>query len=211
MTPSKILWASVANVVHADREIAALRRSLEDMLKGMKSVQRCEHTRTWDKLVSEPEGLVDTYWYEVYELFRRPTRGPAPSMGTLTVAYSLWREEDMVEGSWIGARQAKLYVGFDPGRFKADQYWVDDLCLDGSGSPLNEGMVAVAPCLWEHDPKPSGVPLTSRSWFFCVPLDAINSSEDLSREIVSPLDRILGGDAPERAFSETKDVFRSVA
>lgn len=211
MRPAEVLWSSIANVVHADREIAALRRSLEEGLGTMRSVYRWDAAGVEGSLGSEPDHWVDTCWYMVYELRRPPTRGRAPSLGTLTVAYSLWRQEDEVDGSWIGARQAKLYVGFDPNRFTAEWYWRDDLCLDGSGRPTNKNIVAVAPCLWEHDPPSSDKPYSRRSWFFCVPLDALNSPEDLSREVLEPLDRLLEGASPEETFAETTGVFRVTA
>lgn len=208
MKPSEVLWTSAANLVRADREIAALRLSLEEGFARMRSVHECRKANVSGSLRSEPNYWVDTYWYEVYLLHRKPTRGPAPFLGTLTVAYSLWREDE-VEGSWHGAQESKLYVGFDPKKLTAESYWSnEDLCLNGTGRPIIESVAAVAPCLWEYNPQPAELPFSMRSWFFGVPLDTINSVDDLSREIIEPADRLLEGRTPNEAFADARDVYK---
>jgi hypothetical protein len=176
------VWQSFDNVHRAVTELDALSRAVGELIEAgeLGSVR----IGTWnsDNISDEGNWLV-SYYLETTSLYEGRN-----TLGTLSLGWSLRRNEDLHGSEWAEARTAKLYVGIAP---RAKAWSTDDLFIDGSRqSPKAK---ADDTGLWT-DPEDVG------RWFFAVRLLSLCSREDLKREVVGPLRKLLRNDNSTAAF-----------
>ena len=208
------VWQTVENMRQIGDSIQSLFSVLELELRGVNCFRGVE-----DITPKNADSWVGSGWcaaseYGVYKLTRKTSRpGRPPVIGAISVRIEIWRDVDDDSSSiseWPYKKTPLIYVGFDP---KQDEYW-DETCLylDHQGRPEQncEGMSicasAEASWLWEwrNADNGGGGAWYERSWFFVVPLFAINNRKDVEVNIVAPVKALLGGTSPCDAFRETK-------
>jgi hypothetical protein len=189
---SDVLWQSFGNVVRAGIEADALLEAVEAAL-GITDFPPFEiGIEDWhDETLEDELEWVTTYvlWsYRIYE--RKPRRA---SRGMLALAVSFYRNEDMARGGWNGARQAKFYVGMAP---SAKAWTAETLVLDGAGA--SSVAKPISSWRWCTAAEPS----LAAPWFFCVRLAALQSRQDIVREIITPFVHLLRGVEDAVAFQD---------
>jgi len=182
------LWQSFANASTSAGEAEAVQAAIETAVfeGALGNVRASDEKWAYDYWWDDYE-WVRSYWIQSIRIRDAAARGSA--RGMLSVAISFFRPEDRAGDGWIGGRRAKLYVGVAP-TIKA---WdATSLLVDGSGrSDLAEVRDRYR---WSRIDTPT-------AWFFCVALDAIDSRETLTREVLQPLAALLRGEDEEAAFA----------
>ncbi len=185
------LWTSYANAMRAGSEVDALMGALDELLIDELGEQRIDERTRDDQGLDEEQDWVESYGLVSHEIVLK--RGRSPKRGRIEYAVSLWRKEDERGTAWMGARQSKLYVAYVPP--KAEGWFPDTLLVDGNGeSPEARPMSTRR---WTSNR--SG--LMAGAWFFCVRLLALQSREDLMREVVNPLRLMMRGVDEDLAFA----------
>jgi hypothetical protein len=187
------LWQSFENVYRAASELDSLVAAIEDLLEAgeLGSVRIGE----WgEDNISDEGDWVLTYYLETVRLWRRRR-----SLGTLSLGFSLRRNEDLHGSGWEEARTAKLYVGFAP---TTDAWSTDDLFIDGSG--ISPSAQQGTGGLWTDPANPE-------RWFFVVRMIELCSRHDLRREVLNPLRLLLDGKSAEEAFKEARFLLHGIS
>ena len=123
----------------------------------------------------------------------------------------LWREVAGRETPWEHAKQPLIYVGFSPG----NDYWSDDMALDGLGSPTwyPDGEVDPQtenyPYLWTWNGKDKDR-WSLRDWFFVLQLCSIECREDIENEIMAPLRSLLADNGDTNMAFDGKRALRTI-
>ena len=206
---SDAVWQTVENMRQIGDSIESLYSVLELELRGVNCFRSVEYITP-----RNAESWVGSGWccaseYRVYKLTRM-TSGPGrpPVLGAITVGIELWRDVDDDSSSiseWPYKKTPLVYVGFDPDQ---EDYWDGThLLLDqyGKAKDPNIGALDEARWLWEWRNTDNGDDgaWSTRSWFFFMPLRAINNRQDVEVNIVAPVKALLGGTPPCDAFRET--------
>lgn len=182
------LWQSFANANRASLEanavISAFQSAIDEGALGQVRPSDDEWSQDgW----SDDEDWVASYSIESIRI--REFRPGGVARGTLAMAVSFFRPEDLAGESWPGARLAKLYVGVAP----TNAAWnVDSLVVDGGGR--SDVAAPLGKFLWMRPESKQA------AWFFCVKLAAIDSRETLEREVLRPLARLLASPPSDAAF-----------
>lgn len=184
------LWQSFANAnraaLEAEAVIAAFQQAIEEGELG--PIRPSDEEWGQDGWTDEEDWVAS---YSIESIRIREHRVGGAARGTLAIAVSFFRAEDLAGDRWPGARLAKLYVGVAP----TNTAWsVDTLFIDGGGQ--SDVAAPAGKYLWARPDAKRG------AWFFCVALSAIDSRAALSREVLTPLARLLAGDPPDSAFDD---------
>jgi hypothetical protein len=209
MTDTDPLWLSFSNCVKAATHIEVLTTELEELLTTKDGSAGFSLDKYNDEgaIASTPDYVTHYYWWS-YPMRARGGPGRPGRMGYLYVAISFWREEDedQPDQQWEGARAAKLYVGFSPTEIgnEISKYMV----VNGSGRALDA--MVLPPHVWAYFENGKDIAWSKRQFFFCVRLAQLESRDDLAREIVQPLNRLLSnpGILQEEAFAGTRACLR---
>lgn len=192
MQVSETIWSSAANLVQAGYEITAIITELE--LQLSKHNELFSYKYDGDEENNEG-GCVSNKYYFWGKLIDKGKR--SIPFGFLTYGFSLWREEDGIGNDWAGARDAKIYVGFDT----VDGGGWDESCLfikgDGKGLDDNYKRASNSPYIWEEvvvDEENTNQSWRDKAWFYVLPLSKINNKEDISSKLISPVRMLLSGD-----------------
>ena len=200
-TVGRAIWQTLENMRALDRDIPAL---WNDILEALKKIDGIDHIDEIGKSSREhPNGWAFISEYGVYAL--RIGRRNARPLGAVTIQIELGREAAGTPW-WQHAREPIVYVGFEP---DAGDAWDGvGLGIDADGQPVGGEYITLAePMLWEWDrDRSSPRPWAERSWFYCVPLAAIEDRDRIRHEITGPLEALLQGKAPEQAFLGTSVV-----
>lgn len=189
-----MLWQSFANCHSASEEAEALQEAIETAVAecALGQVRQSDDEWTYSYGPDEGEGWLTSY--SVQSIRIREVGLPARARGTLSIGISFYRPEDRAGDDWPGGRRAKLYVGVAP----TPKAWdADSLLVDGSGR--SEIVAPVSSYRW-------GRPSSSDAWFFCLALDAIDSREALTRDVMGPLRTLLAGGDEQTAFAECRSL-----
>ena len=202
------VWQTVENMRQIGDSIESLYSVLESELKGANCFRSVE-----DITPRNADSWVGSNWCAasecgVYKLTRMTSSGRPPVLGAITVRIELWRDVDDDSSSmseWPYKKTPLIYVGFDPNQ---DDYWdKTNLLVDqyGKANDPNIGALNEARWLWEWGNTNNGDDgaWCTRSWFFFMPLCAINNRQDVEVNIVAPVKALLGGRPPCDAFCET--------
>jgi hypothetical protein len=190
---SDTLWNSFSNATKAFTEAEALLEALGESLSSMPG------TPVDPGLAEEDWNEGD--WVTGYYLNDFPlARNRLKLRGTVSAAVSFWRAEDEVGAGWEGAQLAKLYVGFAP----APRCWGrDTLYVTGSGAA--DHLQRLSGHRW------AGIGSMANSWLFCARLHDLQSRDDLQREIVVPMQKLLAGVADSEAFAHCRSSLKPPA
>ncbi|MBB6122937.1 hypothetical protein [Sphingobium subterraneum] len=183
------IWLSIANSKRIFDEADALAEALQDCLAEVRPAIEPE---TFYEEGYEPDEWTTTA-YLLAHLVRK-TPGLPASGGHVTFLISLWRPEDEQGVSWSAARQAKLYVGFQPSA-RVDGWTMETLCIDGDGNSIKAK--PGSDFLWHG----TGSETMRRAWFFCVRLAGLENRDEVRREIIDPLTRLFANVPEKEAFA----------
>lgn len=173
------VWQSIENMRLLEPSLSSFWGVIDDQLREGEFFASVEQT-------SEGESTTENGWcsyseYAIYSLRKRHTETRRVRFfGELSVRIELWREVE--EGSssvWSYSKSPLIYVGFTPTRNDA---WDEELMyLDQHGCPGQDDNICIledSPWLCEYwigdDDDDDNEDWNTRSWFFAVPLGAIN-------------------------------------
>ena len=202
------VWQTVENMRQIGDSIESLFSVLELELRGVNCFRNVEDITPNNADIWVGSGWCAASEYRVYKLTRKTSRpGRPPVIGAITVRIELWRDVDDDSSSiseWPYKKTPLIYVGFDPDQ----DYWDETLLIVdqyGKANAPNIGAPNEARWLWEWRNTDSGDDgaWSTRSWFFFMPLRAINNRQDVEVNIVAPVRALLGGTPPCDAFRET--------
>lgn len=212
----EIMWQTVENMNKIGNSIESLYGTLESEFRRSGYFHIVTH-------LSSEDTLVDSQWcYDsecrVYELTKtfKGRRGRKPILGAVTVRIELWRDVSSDNSiKWEYRKTPLIYVGFSP---KDYGYWSqNDLYLDQYGHPMRSDDFKICssediPWLWEcmgvnDSDDPNSCTWSEYSWFFVVPLCAIENRKDVKLNIINPIRKLLiDGSSPCEAFDETNAI-----
>lgn len=193
------IWKSVRNISRAGLEIDAIEASLQEKIES--SDIGYQHKKS-DNIENFYVTKAFCFWGEIASSDKRK-KNP---LGYLTYSFSLWRDEDDTGTTWPEAKQAKIYVGY--ASFEVGSWSNEDLFLDGDAhNPDVTHLRGENSSLWEWSGKEetNTEPWNRRSWFYVVPLDAINSQKDIDVNLVTPVVKLLkdGKANPDEVLGKT--------
>ena len=191
------IWKSTRNIIRTNFEIDAIIKVLQEKLGNIGAGYQHDSSKSQENFHA-PKFFI--FWGNI--LSGDETR--ETPLGCLTYIFSLWREEDEAGDSWAGATQAKIYVGY--ATYDAGGWGWDDLVLNGDGDHPFDGTISrQPPYLWidRGDGDCDDKPWDLRSWFYVVPLAAINTPDDVGVNLVDPVAALLDRKNQEGAFANT--------
>lgn len=196
-TAGEIIWRSADNLLRFAEQFDAfwdkLCRMASDFRDDQQPVLRLTDLEVED-LDSGNAWLCvgQAAYFQVVEL--AGASGRPPGRGCVTLLAQIWSESERSEvvgtSIWKHARTPKLFVGYSRDK---DDWWDQDL-LDAGGIPTIDEMQPIGTHLWSTSAGKG-------DWVFCVPLDCINSDEDIQREILTPLWRLMRRADQAQAFA----------
>ncbi|PCI41454.1 MAG: hypothetical protein COB46_03555 [Rhodospirillaceae bacterium] len=195
---SNVLWESMGNIHKAGLETEAIIAELEKQLEAINSPFTYEYTDGDD--TKEYLGNPAFYFWGTLKGKDKRTK-----LGHLTYGFSFWQDHDEMGEAWAGAHQAKVYVGYDTPAPDGGGWGQEDLFIRGNRTS-SEGAEKCpsSDFLWEYvekGGKTEEFPWCKRQWFYAVPLGAINTPEDVARNLINPVVALLSEKKPK--FEET--------
>ena len=130
------------------------------------------------------------YWYACK--LRQKIAG-RPYIGAATFKIELWRPAGAEDTAWHHSKTPLIYVAFCPDH----NDWWGDFGLDQYGVPSADGNVGIDPpqqdsiWLWEWTENDREALWRDRSWFYAVPLTAVNKHGAVGVQIVEPLEALV--------------------
>ena len=201
------VWQSIENMRRLEPSLNSLWTVMVEQLREGKFFASVEQ-----KSKGEGDEITEYGWcyYSecvIYSLKKRRAKtGPPGFFGELSVRIELWREvEEESSSVWSYSKSPLIYVGFT--RTRGDAWNQEHMYLDQHGCPAQDDNIRIpedAPWLCEYRiGNGDGEDWNTRSWFFAIPLGAINLREDVQKHIVAPVKALLDGTSPCDAFRDT--------
>ena len=194
---AQTIWNTLENMRRLDASLA----SFDDVLKAQ--LARRFHVK-WIDLNqpyyhwTENDWACYAYWC-AYKLRGTPHGARRRSyVGAATFKIELWRPADDHSTPWCHPKTPLIYVAFSPNH---KDPW-EEVGLDQYGNPLVVDDVRIdcprqdSIWLWEWTGNNRQPLWRNRSWFFAVPLTAVNSHETVGAEIVDPLGALVLTELP---------------
>ncbi|MBB1493396.1 hypothetical protein H5395_18405 [Paracoccus sp. MC1854] len=189
MTTDEAIWQSAQNMMKSSKNLDKLWEAFDLIeCEGGDPVLVIERNNS----DSEDNGWIYPVWEAYYKVRQRPNVNLRDT-GWITLAIQLTCDVG-VEGDWQHGKRAKVLAGYAP--FKNfDHAWGFD-----SEDPNSSGYVEE--CVtdeyrWIHSDEVS--------WFFAVPLDALTSTDDVEKCIVTPMRRLVRGENPDDVFGAIRE------
>ena len=208
---SRTIWQSIENIVGMHRSLKAFWEALQEELDAING-DEMEFVPSKAHSLFAPGGWVFDVECRTYRLQTRDGGDEATLKGVVSVQIELWRKAGEHDDTvWSYATTPLVYVAFhrypDPGSDDVSYYGVvrNRFGLDRHGKPYHEGedvgYHARTP-LWIWDDIRDDVDeWIQSSWFFAVPLVAIDSYDALREQVTEPLSELLiENRAPEEVF-----------
>lgn len=130
--------------------------------------------------------------WNAYYSVKPNSHGRTKAKGWVTLAIQLTCEKS-VEAGWGDGERAKVLAGYSPNQ-SFDDAWKFDTETPNSAGHC-DGWVTQGD-YWTRD--------EGKSWFFAVPLDELTSTDKVQDYLISPIQRILVGENPDRVLAEIK-------
>ena len=201
------IWQTIENMRTLDASLGAFDRILEKQLEEKFSVE-------WIKGTGGTHGTDNSwveyaYWYAC-KLKGQPLGASRKKcVGAATFKIELWRSVGSHHSAWRHARTPLIYIAFCPDQKRP---W-EEVGLDQFGNPVAEDGIGIecpqsgSNWLWEWTKNKPGARWRKRSWFFAVPLTALDSDESIGAEIVKPLeDLVLTEMSPAEIFKDKRAI-----
>ena len=200
---SNKIWQTIENMHRLDASLGNFDDILESRLGEsfyFEWIHRMEGTHE-----TKNEWACYAYWYACKLKQQINGRPQGRYIGAATFKIELWRPADAEDTAWHHPKTPLIYVAFSPDH----KDWWGDFGLDQYGEPWDVDDVDIE-CprpdsiwLWEWAKNDCQAQWQDRSWFFAVPLTALNSDESVSSELIMPLEGlVLEGRPPEEIFAK---------
>jgi hypothetical protein len=171
--------------------IEILEEKLIDALTDEKQKIRAEEW-TDDGVNSAGDWIIKSYFWDV-ALLRGKSKKPYAHVAIQIVLYD--EEEVQIQG-W----EPSIYIVYAPGE---DEFELESFCFRFS-KLIDEDCHLDGDRLWRWKEKAE----EDDSWIFSLPIVKMSCEEDLVRQIVEPVKRLIAGETPSQAFPSDSVAFR---
>ena len=201
------IWQTIENMRTLDASLGSFDSILENQLEEKFTVEWIKGTGG----THETDNRWAEYaWWYACKLKGQPSgTSKKKYVGAATFKIELWRSVDSDHSAWRHARTPLIYIAFCPdqkdpwGEIGLDQFG-DPVDVDGVGIKCPH---SASNWLWEWTKNKPRAQWRKRSWFFAVPLSALDSDESIGSEIVKPLeDLVLTKMSTEEIFKDKRAI-----